>query len=91
MSYISAEEILPRELIEAIQKYVSGTNIYIPCKEKKAWGTQTTTRQYYENRNTAIYREYKSGISVYLLAVKYSLSEKSIQRIIRKRIVCDTE
>lgn len=38
MSYISAEEILPKELIEMIQQYVSGKSIYIPSKEKKIWG-----------------------------------------------------
>ena len=31
MSYIRAEEVLPKELIEAIQQYISGENIYIPC------------------------------------------------------------
>ena len=35
MSYISAENVLPKELIEKIQQYVSGKSIYIPCKEKK--------------------------------------------------------
>ena len=39
MSYFRAEEILPQELIETIQQYVSGKNIYIPCKEKKVWGS----------------------------------------------------
>ena len=41
MSYISAEDILPKELIETIQQYVSGKSVYIPCKEKKVWGSQT--------------------------------------------------
>lgn len=36
MSYISAEDVLPKELIETIQQYVSGKSIYIPCKEKKS-------------------------------------------------------
>lgn len=40
MSYVKAEEILPRELLEAIQQYVNGQVIYIPCKEKKDWGMQ---------------------------------------------------
>lgn len=35
MSYFRAEEILPQELIETIQQYVSGKSIYIPCKEKR--------------------------------------------------------
>lgn len=40
MSYVKAEEILPKELLEAIQQYVNGQVIYIPCKEKKDWGMQ---------------------------------------------------
>lgn len=35
MSYIKAEEILPKELLETIQQYVDGQLIYIPCKETK--------------------------------------------------------
>ena len=30
MSYISAEDVLPKELIETIQQYVNGKAIYIP-------------------------------------------------------------
>ena len=32
MGYIRAEQILPLELIELIQQYVDGENIYIPRK-----------------------------------------------------------
>ena len=59
MSYFRAEEILPQELIETIQQYVSGKSIYIPCKEKKVWGSQTKTKQYYETRNHEICQKYK--------------------------------
>ena len=83
MSYISAEDILPKELIETIQQYISGKSIYIPCKEKKVWGSETKTRQFYVERNYAIYKKYKNGVSVKKLAEEYSLSVKSIQRIIR--------
>ena len=37
MSYIRAEDVLPKELIDTIQQYVSGKNIYIPSKEKNGW------------------------------------------------------
>lgn len=84
MSYKSAEEILPKELIEEIQKYVSGTNIYIPSKEKKDWGSQSKTKEYYQMRNQEIYEQYKNGISVSQLAESYVLTKKSVQRIIRK-------
>ena len=83
MSYISAEDVLPKELIETIQQYVSGKNIYIPCKEKKVWGSQTETKQYYKRRNQEICIKHKKGVSIKTLATTYSLTEKSIQRIIR--------
>ncbi len=83
MSYISAENVLPRELVEQIQQYVSGRSIYIPSKEKKVWGTQTKTKQYYSKRNRQIWETHRQGCPVKVLAAEYSLSEKSIQRILR--------
>lgn len=83
MSYISAEEVLPKELIETIQQYVSGKSIYIPSKEKCDWGSRTNTRQYYKNRNYEICKRHREGLSVDVLAGEYSLSVKSIQRILR--------
>lgn len=83
MSYISAEDILPKELIETIQQYVSGKTIYIPCNSKNAWGSQTDTKQYLEERNMEIYKQHQKGISTKELTIRFALSEKSIQRIIR--------
>ena len=83
MSYVSAEDVLPKELIETIQQYVSGKSIYIPCKEKKVWGSRTKTKQYYNMRNHEICLKHKNGVSIKILASEYSLSEKSIQRILR--------
>ena len=83
MSYVSAEDVLPKELIETIQQYVNGKIIYIPCKEKKEWGSQTETKQYYKARNLEICSKYKNGISAEILASEYSLSVKSIQRVLR--------
>ncbi len=85
MGYIRAEDVLPKELVEAIQQYISGKNIYIPCKEKDAWGSRTDTKQYYKIRNKEISEKYEKGVSAKTLAGEYSLSEKSIQRIIRTR------
>ena len=87
MSQLRAEEILPRELIETIQQYVSGKSIYIPCREKKDWGSQTQSRQYYGMRNHEICEKYKNGTSVVELATEYSLSEKSIQNQLKYIIV----
>lgn len=86
MGYIRAEEILPNEIIELIQKYVDGQNIYIPKKEnnRSEWGNKTGLRQELIIRDTNIYNDFDMGMKTWELAEKYFLSEKSIQRIIRK-------
>jgi Mor family transcriptional regulator len=86
MSYRKAEEILPIEIIKLIQRYVDGENIYIPRKEnqRKEWGNKTQIRRELEERNTCIFSDFSNGKSVKDLSVKYFLSEKSIQRILRK-------
>ena len=85
MSYIKAENVLPQELIEAIQQYVDGKMIYIPCKEKQEWGSITSAKAFFRERNERIYETYKSGLGLRELAVSFSLSEKSIQRILRQQ------
>ncbi|MBO5260060.1 MAG: hypothetical protein J6B26_06745 [Agathobacter sp.] len=87
MGYIKAEEILPMEVIELIQQYVDGQNIYIPRKteNRQEWGTGTKTRQELQERNQKIYSDHQLGMKVSELAVRYYLSEKSIQRIIRDK------
>ena len=84
MSYIKANDVLPQEILEVIQKYVDGEYLYIPRKEcnKKVWGENTTIRNENKIRNRNIYESYKSGTCIKNLATKYYLSEKSIQRII---------
>ena len=88
MGYIRAEEILPLEVIELVQQYVDGESIYIPRKEahRQAWGTGTQIKQELFMRNEQIYMDYLAGSKTSELACKYFLSEKSIQRILRKQI-----
>ena len=68
MRYLRAEEILPSELIETIQQYVSGKSIYIPSKEKQGWGSQTDTRKRVGIRNREIYEKYLNGVPASSLA-----------------------
>ena len=88
MGYIRAEEILPVEIIELIQRYVDGTNIYIPRKQehRQEWGAKTEYKRELQNRNQMIYKAFLDGMTVNELAETYYLSEKSIQRIIRQQI-----
>lgn len=86
MGYIRAEEVLANEIIELIQNYVDGQNIYIPKKEnnRSEWGNKTGIRQKLIIRDRKIYNDFDRGMKISELADKYFLSEKSIQRIIRK-------
>lgn len=86
MGYVRAEEILPVEIIELIQKYVDGTNIYVPRKEsnRAGWGQINCTKEKINARDKNIYKEYLDGFTVKELAENYHLSDKSIWRILRK-------
>lgn len=86
MSYIKAEEILPKELLETIQEYVDGKNIYIPRKaeNKRAWGCGTTYKGELKHRNDEIRAGFRQGLTKQQLSETYHLSEKSIGRILRE-------
>ena len=85
MSYLRGEDVLPIEVLDLVQKYVSGKNIYIPSKEKKNWGEITSTKVILESRNKDIVWKYQCGATIKDLSKEYFLTEKSIQRIIRNR------
>ena len=84
MGYKKAAQVLPKDLLAKVQKYVDGEFLYIPraADNKKCWGATTTTRREIKERNRQIYADYISGIKMEALAEKYYLSLKSIQRII---------
>ena len=84
MSYIKADNILPKEMIELIQKYIDGEYIYIPRKEcnRKVWGETTAIKTDINDRNCSIYIKYLNGLGIEVLANEYYLSVKSIQRIV---------
>lgn len=86
MSYKRAKHILPKELLELVQKYVDGECIYIPRKSsnKREWGSRTSIRQELALRDMQIYKDYQTGYNSGYLSQKYFLSLKSIQRIIRQ-------
>ncbi|MBQ1328737.1 MAG: hypothetical protein IIY49_12025 [Eubacterium sp.] len=83
MGYLKAEEVLPIELIELIQQYTDGTNIYIPRREKRCgWGEKNQTKMRLCERNASIYKAYLSGDKIMELSERFCLSEKSIWRIV---------
>jgi len=86
MSYIKADQVLPSEIVKLLQEYVDGLYIYIPRKinSRCKWGENTQIGKELHTRNNCIYDDYLNGYKTSELATKYYLSEKSIQRIIKK-------
>ncbi|EKQ56809.1 MULTISPECIES: CD3324 family protein [unclassified Clostridium] len=87
MSYASARDIFPEDILEIIQQYIDGEYIYIPKKEenRRTWGELTQSKLELQVRNKRIYEGYLSGLSIKSLSEIYYLSPKSIQRIIYKK------
>lgn len=83
--YVNAKEVLPKALIEEIQKYVEGKHVYIPRRSRKPWGSRTGIREQLKQRNTEIVNLYRSGIDVPELAEMYALSEERVQSIIYEK------
>ena len=92
MSYIKADDVLPQNIIKIIQQYIDGENIYIPKKDgsRVDWGAKTGVKKELRRRNALIYREYLDGEKVSVLASRYYLSDKSIQRIIHKMKISES-
>ncbi|MCM1266322.1 MAG: CD3324 family protein [Bacteroidales bacterium] len=86
MSYKRADDILPEDILEILQTYVSGEAIYVPGKKeyRKRWGSSTGANETLRIRNEQILEQYRKGVPVKELALRYYLTEKSIQRIIRE-------
>lgn len=61
MGYKKAAQVLPKDLLAKVQKYVDGEFLYIPraADNKKCWGETTTTRREIKERNRQIYADYE--------------------------------
>ena len=86
MSYRRADDILPENILEILQTYVSGEAIYVPKKKecRKRWGSSTGVNEKLRIRNEQILEQYQKGVSTKELALRYYLTVKSIQRILRE-------
>lgn len=87
MGYTNATEVLPKAVLEAVQKYVDGQCVYIPRRDdrRKAWGERTQTRANIKARNREIHARHARGMGVRELADQFYLSPKTIARILRAR------
>ena len=86
MSYVNADDVLPKLLVEEIQKYVDGQLLYIPRKNENSlfWGEKSGKREKLAERNQAIVSRYYSGATIAELSEVYYLSEKRIRGVIHE-------
>ncbi len=84
--YINAEDVLPKDLLQKVQDYVQGTEIYIPKKPERylGWGEKNSVRRQLDLRNRQIVQDFTRGASIETLMEKYHLSYDSFKRIIRR-------
>jgi Mor family transcriptional regulator len=86
MKYINAADVLPRNLLMEIQKYINGETIYIPIGEETIqWGEKSGSRDYFENRNQNIKQYYHNGYSLEQISQKYGLAYETVRKIVYKK------
>jgi len=84
MSYQNAEKVLPMQLLKEVQRYAAGKMLYVPSVTDACRRTETPYQREMAQRNRSILRDRARGCTVSELAQRYYLSEKSIERILRK-------
>ena len=86
MSYVNADDVLPKSLLKEIQKYVDGQLLYIPRIDENtfSWGEKSGTKGKLAKRNREIVNRYYSGETITELSNVYYLSPKRIQGIIHE-------
>ena len=85
MKYKNASDVLPEDLVRAVQAYAAGETLYFPNdKQRKKWGEGTGAREYFRLRNEEIRQKYLQKTSIEHLADEYCLSVETVRKIIFK-------
>jgi len=84
MSYKKADKVLPKDLLDEIQKYVQGEYLYIPSPsdKKKGWGVKSGAREELVQRNNEIREKFLEGLTIEELSDLYYLSMNTIKKIV---------
>ena len=87
MRYQRAEDVLPAELLALVQEYTDGVYLYIPRRadRRKHWGNSTRYQEELRQRNESIRFLHREGLNAEQLAVRFHLSVKTIQRVLRQK------
>lgn len=91
VTYKKAQDILPSELINEVQKYLDGGLIYFPKKtERRKWGSVNGTHSALVQRNQDIRTLYAQGYTYEMLSKQFCLSEDSIRKIVKQNGICES-
>jgi Mor family transcriptional regulator len=84
-SYVNAAKILPSHLLEALQKYAAGQQLYIPRPDERlGWGERSGTRDALRTRNEEIRQRRAEGASIEDLMAEFHLGYDSIRKILQR-------
>lgn len=85
MATTRAELVLPASLINEIQKYIQGQEIYIPkaAENYARWGERSGIRADLNRRNCEIQALYLEGAGIEDLMARFHLGYDSIRKIVR--------
>ncbi|HJC22361.1 MAG TPA: hypothetical protein H9761_01490 [Candidatus Eisenbergiella merdavium] len=82
MGYKSAANVLPVHLVSEIQKYIDGEYLYIPSRERKAWGSKNGAKEKLAQRDSEIYQDHRNGADLEALSKKYCISIKAVEKVL---------
>ena len=88
MKYVRADSVFPQELIDEMQKYISGGLVYIPKpkENRMRWGEASGEKKRLETRNNEIRDSFsKSQKSIECLADEYNLAVETIKNIVYRK------
>lgn len=87
MKYQNAADVLPPELLRELQKYASGSVLYVPKprEDHERWGSLSGGRKLLAERNREICRLFQDGVGMEELSSRFCLSVDSIRRIVYRK------
>ena len=87
MKYVNAHTILPKDLVEELQKYIRGRIhlLFLLTGKEKRWGEHSGYRTELQLRNEGIRQRYVSGCTIEELSTQYALSAHAIKKIIYQK------
>ncbi len=81
--YTNAADILPEHLLNALQQYAAGKQIYVPRPEERlGWGERSGARAALAARNQQIHLRKLQGASIEELMAEFHLGYDSIRKIL---------